>query len=708
MATDATKEEIRERVDIVDLVSRYVSLRQAGRNFKGLCPFHQERTPSFNVNRELKLWKCFGCGAGGDVFSFLMAVENLSFSDAGRRLAEMAGLEWESTPVQRQQASERDRICQANALALQWFRSNLSSLPAAEAARAHLAQRGILPETVDQFRIGYAPEAWDALTGYLARHGIGQHMAVAAGLARETETGRVYDVFRHRLIFPITDVAGKPIGFGGRALSTDEPAKYLNTPETPAFHKGRTFYGLDLARRHIAETGTAIVVEGYTDVIGLVQAGIANVVAGLGTALTEQHVRVLGRYAQEIVLCYDADAAGMQAALRSVPLFEACPAEVTVLVLPAGRDPDEYVREVGAEGFRELLGERLGLVQYRLLMIFRQQAEAGPEGVARAAREAAGVLQEVTDLTRRARYVAQVAEAAAEGAPHRAAALERALADELARRARGTGKGEQRSWDDALRAQGVPRGARRERGDGLDWRRRQRRERQAIQERVALCTDARCAERAQLAPDSEHSPLAREFIAQALSRSGGPCPPGLLKRERRLVRSILRDPRLAGRALALLQPDDLLVPIHQEIVRALADGLAEEPGPEGRSPMMGLLEPESEAYATAVELMVEEEPTDDEVAVEEDVLVLREARVACGLPRTYNPYATAGDQGPPAEPPPREVTLRELEKVVEEGLRGGTLAADDPLYQRYIALRRQLHGRGNLGFAETEDEHEGN
>jgi len=704
MATDEIKEEIRERVDIVDLVSRYVALRQAGRNFKGLCPFHQERTPSFNVNRELKLWKCFGCGAGGDVFSFIMAVENLPFPEAGRRLAEMAGLEWESTPVQRQQASERDRIHQANTLALQWFRSNLSSLPAAEVARAHLARRGIGPEAIDQFRLGYAPDSWDALSGHLARNGIGPHLAAAAGLVRERESGGVYDIFRHRLMFPITDVAGKPIGFGGRALSAEEQAKYLNTPETTVFHKGRTFYGLDLARRHIAETGMAIVVEGYTDVIGLAQAGLENVVAGLGTALTEQHVRVLGRYAQEIVLCYDADAAGMQAALRSIPLFESCPAEVTVLVLPAGRDPDEAVREVGPEGFRELLGERIGLVQYRLQMIFRQQGAAGPEGIARAAREAAGVLQDVTDLARRARYVAQVAEAVAEGAPQRAAVLERALSNELARRARGSGKSEQRSWEDALRAQGIYGGGRRGRGDGSDWRRRLRRERQSVQERAALCTDARCAERAQVAPDGEHSPLGREFIARTLSRSGGLCPPGLLKRERRLVRSLLRDARLAGHALTLLQPDDLLVPIHQEILRAIADGLGTPAGSERTGLLMGLLEPESEAYAAAVELMVEEEPTEDEVAVEDDVLVLREARMTCGLPRTYNPYATLGAEAPPAEPPPREVALRELEKIVQERLREGTLAGDDPLYAQYIALRRQLHGRGNLGFAETEDE----
>jgi DNA primase len=293
-------EAIRARADIVEIVQQYVALRPSGRGFKGLCPFHSEKTPSFNVDPERGLWRCYGaCGTGGDVFSFVQKVDNLSFPEAAEKLARRYGLPFQRGGESPERASERERLFRVNALAEAFFREQFQQAPR---VREYVARRGLSPESVDQFRLGYAPAAWERLAAYLAARRVPEADAERVGLLVRDERG-VRDRFRNRLIFPIVDVEGRPIAFGGRAME-DVPPKYLNSPETPIFTKGRTLYGLHLARKAIQSAGSAVVVEGYMDLIACHQAGITQAVATLGTAITPDAVRVLRRHTSQLVLAY--------------------------------------------------------------------------------------------------------------------------------------------------------------------------------------------------------------------------------------------------------------------------------------------------------------------------------------------------------------------------------------------------------------------
>ncbi len=423
MEQDSIVADIKERVDIVALISRYVPLKQAGRNFKGLCPFHQEKTPSFNVSREYRSFKCFGCDASGDVFEFLQRIEGLTFVEAAERLAREVGLEFRPSGASVQQAGEREQLAQVNEFAARHFQRRLGE---SEAARDYLAQRGLSEETIRAFGLGYAPESWDDLLHALSAGQQDLQIAQRAGLLREREGGGYYDYFRHRIMFPIVNVAGRTVGFGGRTLSPDDPAKYMNSPETALFRKGRTLYGLNLANRAIAEAGYSIVVEGYTDVIALRQAGVPNVVATLGTALTPDHARVLARYGEEIVLAYDADSAGMAAVVRNARSFEGLPVEVKVLELPEGMDPDDCVRAYGKEGFLAALDERTTLIEYRLALVFRDAGE-DPDARLRTLREAALVLRDIPDRVRRAEFARRIAERWAWSDPDAQSRMQREL-----------------------------------------------------------------------------------------------------------------------------------------------------------------------------------------------------------------------------------------------------------------------------------------
>jgi DNA primase len=370
------------RVDLVSLIEQYTTLKRAGRSFKGLCPFHQEKTPSFNVNPDLGLWRCFGqCSEGGDAIKFLQKIENLTFPEALERLALRTGVtltKFEhragssaTSPAASGEAGERDRLYRVNALALAFYRETLGR--AAE-AREYLQTRGLSHAIQEAFQIGFAAEDWEGLTAYLSRKGVALADAERAGLVSKNERGGYFDKLRGRLVFPIFDVQERPVAFGGRLIGEAKPGqpKYWNSPESPVFSKSKTLYGLWRARKAISARGHSVVVEGYTDVTAAHQAGFENVVATLGTSLTEEHVRILGRLAPVVLLAFDADSAGLKAAFRAAEMFEAQDVEVKVLDLPEGEDPDSLLRGGKQRIFEQAVAHPLPLVEYRLQQLIRR------------------------------------------------------------------------------------------------------------------------------------------------------------------------------------------------------------------------------------------------------------------------------------------------------------------------------------------------
>jgi len=355
-------EEVGARTDLVQLVGEYVHLEKRGRHFVGLCPFHQEKTPSFTVTPEKQLFYCFGCGVGGNAFKFIMLKENVSFPEAVRRLATRAGVR---VPVAvAPDTGEKDRIREAHALAARYYQEILAGHPAAADARRYLAERGIVREMQERFQLGYALPHWDALINYLQKQGYTPDELVAFGLAVRGEKG-VYDRFRGRIIFPIADAQGRVIGFGGRVLDDALP-KYLNSPDTPLFNKGHVLYGIHLARESIRERGCAVLVEGYADVITAHQYGITNAVASLGTSLTREQGRLLMRYAMDVVIAFDADAAGVAASIRGLDLLQEIGCRVRVVTIPEGKDPDEFLRREGREAWNALVAGAVPLLEYKL------------------------------------------------------------------------------------------------------------------------------------------------------------------------------------------------------------------------------------------------------------------------------------------------------------------------------------------------------
>jgi DNA primase len=357
---DSKIEEIKSRLDIVDLASEYLTLKKAGRNYLGLCPFHQEKTPSFTVNREKQIFYCFGCGEGGNVITFLMKIANKTFPEAIKDLAEKTGVILPARILSkegRDQDSLREKITDLNIKSAQQFTRNLFS-PAGAQAREYLQSRSISEETIKHFRLGYAPDTWRSLTDYLDGSGLSLKLAEQAGLVITGKEGSYYDRFRGRLIFPIENVFGEIVAFGGRVMEKGEP-KYLNSPESPVYIKGKNLYGLNKAKDEIRKKGFALIVEGYFDLISLWNAGIGNVVASLGTALTRDHLELLRRYTVEVVALFDPDEAGRKALARSLELFLGMNIRARALILPDGYDPDDYVKKFG----REKLEEQISLAQ---------------------------------------------------------------------------------------------------------------------------------------------------------------------------------------------------------------------------------------------------------------------------------------------------------------------------------------------------------
>ncbi|HEV2356705.1 MAG TPA: DNA primase [bacterium] len=404
-------DEIRRRIGILDVVSAHVTLKRSGRRYTGLCPFHSEKTPSFTVNPELGFFYCFGCHAGGDVFDFVMRLEGVPFPVALTELAGRAGVPLPQTPEDERLGGERERLLRVVAEAAAFFRSQLAG-PDGLTARRYLADRGVDAAAAETFRLGYAPAGWDGLLRALRGRGFDAAAAEQAGLAVARSgaggTGH-YDALRHRLIFPIHDLQGRPVAFGGRALDEATP-KYLNTRETALFVKGRTLYALDAARAAIRAAGEAVVVEGYMDALTCHQFGITNAVASLGTALTQDQALLLKRFAARAVLVYDADASGMDAAERGLGIFEQVELPVRVAVLPGRADPDELLRARGAEAFRRTLAEAQSVFDYRFAMAASRHDGSTVEGKV-------GIVDEVSQLiiiapnpVRQSEYVRQLAE----------------------------------------------------------------------------------------------------------------------------------------------------------------------------------------------------------------------------------------------------------------------------------------------------------
>lgn len=371
---EETLQQVLAATDIVDLIGRAVKLRRAGTNWVGLCPFHNEKSPSFNVRPSTNTYHCFGCGAGGNAFRFVMEHDGLTFIEAVKRLADSAGIriEEEVWDANAEQAAKlRAALIRAHQEIAAWYHQLLMKHPMADEARQYLKGRGINSEIARRWQLGYAPQHAQPMREWAAKHKFGQNLLVEAGLlARHEERGDVYPRFRHRLMFPIRNDNGEVIAFSGRLLDADaKAAKYLNSPETPLFNKSKVLFGFDKAKRAISKAGQAIVCEGQIDTLMVHEAGFLNVVAGQGTAFTEYHARALKRQADEVVLCYDSDNAGFKAAERAFQALAPYGLIVKVASLPKGEDPDSFIRKEGVEAFGRLLAEAKDFVDYQLAMV---------------------------------------------------------------------------------------------------------------------------------------------------------------------------------------------------------------------------------------------------------------------------------------------------------------------------------------------------
>ena len=404
--------DILARRDIVSYIGRYVALKPSGRNFLGLCPFHQEKTPSFSVHRERQFFHCFGCKESGDIFSFVMKYEGLTFPEAVRKLAQEAGVNLPQSSGNRSagevRARQKEAECiRANTIAAEYFLHAWRS-PAARAAEQYLKTRGIDTATVQLFQIGYAPNRRDGLLRHLKAHGISEEIALDAGLASQRDGRAPYDLFRNRIMFPITDLRGRIVAFGGRALGDVQP-KYLNTPQTQLFSKREHLYGLVQARAAVRQQGYVIVCEGYTDVIALAQAGIGNAVASLGTAFTKEQARTLKRLTTEVILAFDGDTAGRTAADRGLDILREEGLAVRVALLPQGQDPDSFVRAHGPEAFLAQLEAAMSLTEFKIEEALGAFDLGSVDGRAGAVEATLPILAGVTSPVAREAYVARIA-----------------------------------------------------------------------------------------------------------------------------------------------------------------------------------------------------------------------------------------------------------------------------------------------------------
>lgn len=401
-------EEVKEKLDIVEVVGQRVPLTKAGRNFKAVCPFHTEKTPSFFVFPERQSWHCFGaCGTGGDVFSFVMREQGLEFSEALRLLADQAGVTLPSRHQDDTRKDERDRLHAANEAAARFFHDSLLKSPAGETARHYLQGRGFVAATVAEFQLGYSPSGWEELKRHLAERGFTDREMIDAGLLVETDDGRTRDRFHNRLMFPIHDARGRTTGFGARALDDSMP-KYTNSPQTLVFDKSGTVYAVDIAAATIRKQDRAVLVEGYMDTITAHQNGFKNVAAAMGTSVTERQVTILKRLTRNIVLALDADTAGTEAMLRCVEYENILDAEIRVILLPEGKDPDDFIRQA-ADQWPALVDAAVPAIDYAFDHSLAGLDLSKAADKSRASKELLPLITRIGDPIRRDHYLSKLA-----------------------------------------------------------------------------------------------------------------------------------------------------------------------------------------------------------------------------------------------------------------------------------------------------------
>ena len=379
-------QRIRDATDIVDLISEHVQLVKKGRNYSGLCPFHDEKTPSFSVDPDRQFYHCFGCGVGGNVFKFIQEIDRVTFVEAVKFLAERTGIALpERSGPSREEDAAADELYRANDLAQKYFHHLLLNDEVGASARTYLQIRGLTDETIEHFGLGYAPPEWDALLKVAGRRGLSPQILERAGLALPRSTGSGhYDRFRDRIAFPIANLSNRTIAFGARALQPDQEPKYLNSPETPIYHKGRVLYGLSETRDVIRRQDAVLVVEGYMDLISLAQIGIQHVVATSGTALTEDHCRLLARFARQVVLLFDGDAAGSTAAMRALEVLLGAGIDARVVSLPSEHDPDTFVQKHGPDALLKRAENAQSVLDFYLEQLAQQYDLSSVEGKGRA------------------------------------------------------------------------------------------------------------------------------------------------------------------------------------------------------------------------------------------------------------------------------------------------------------------------------------
>jgi DNA primase len=400
-------DDLKRQADIVRVIQDYVQLKKKGANWMACCPFHKEKTPSFSVSPTKEIFYCFGCHKGGTVFNFVMEIERVSFPEAIRIVADKIGMPLpkmidDSRFEARRQ--ESDEVIQLNSWAMEWWQQQLESGKEARVARDYLIKREISEETQKAFRLGYAPDSWESLSLYLRQKGASQQQIDRSGLVVKKEEGGSYDRFRGRLMFPVLDVQGRPIAFGGRTLKADETAKYINSPETAAYVKGRNLFGLNLTRDEIRRQGFAILVEGFLDLIVPYQFGVRNLVASLGTALTTEQAKLLGRFARKVVVNYDGDRAGVQAAKKAIEILLADDLDVKVLVLPDNADPDEFIRKFGVTEYQRRRAQAQPHIQFVIENALRERNLHRPAEKAEAVEEVLPYIKAVSSRIQKREY----------------------------------------------------------------------------------------------------------------------------------------------------------------------------------------------------------------------------------------------------------------------------------------------------------------
>ncbi|MXZ08556.1 MAG: DNA primase [Gemmatimonadetes bacterium] len=405
-------DQVRLSIDIVDVVGDHVALTRRGKNFVGLCPFHDDSTPSLNVSQEKQIYKCFACGAGGNSFTFLRDIENISFIEAVRQLADRAGIALpDAKPADPDQQEVFDQIYRANELAVKYFHHLLTQDEKAADAMAYLENRGINRDVIDAFSLGYAPDQWDGFLQIATRRDFSPQILERAGLVLQRQTGGgFYDRFRNRITFPIHAATGRPVAFGARALDPDEQAKYINSPETPVYNKSATLYGLWRNRDAIRDAGVALVVEGYMDLIALAQYGIENAVASSGTALTTDQARLIRRYVPKTILIFDGDTAGATAAMRGIGSLFEVGLEVRVVTLPEDHDPDSYVRAHGPDGLLRLTENAASAIDFLIEQFAQRDDLSTVDGKTRTANALAELIGRITDNALKQFLIKDIAE----------------------------------------------------------------------------------------------------------------------------------------------------------------------------------------------------------------------------------------------------------------------------------------------------------